>query len=127
MINKVAIVDDDTIFQFTTRINIEKGKLAKEVMFFGDGEEILQFLQNAENEDLPDLILLDINMPIIDGWDFLIAFNDLQNTINKNIKIYMISSSINPVDVRRAKESPYITDYITKPIRKEDLRKIFKP
>ncbi|NNJ56708.1 MAG: response regulator, partial [Bacteroidia bacterium] len=63
MINKVAIVDDDNIFQFTTKIKIEKLLLAKEVMVFNDGEEIYNYLNDSDVADLPDVLLLDINMP----------------------------------------------------------------
>jgi CheY-like chemotaxis protein len=125
MIGKVAIVDDDSIFQFTTKIKIEKGKLATEVLFFNDGEEIINYISNTPPNQLPELILLDINMPIIDGWDFINFYKEVPKAKRDKIKIFMISSSINPDDVRRAEESPFISDYITKPIKDKDLSKIF--
>lgn len=124
-IRKVAIVDDDSIFQFTTKIKIEKSNLADNVVFFNDGHDMLSYLESAEEDDLPQLILLDINMPITDGWDFIDAFGKLSDAVRDNIKIFMISSSINPIDLRKAMSSDYIEDYITKPIRDTDLEKIF--
>lgn len=126
MINKVAIVDDDNIFQFTTKIKIEKLLLAEEVLVFNDGEEIFNYLKETDVVDLPSIVLLDINMPMVDGWDFLELFKSVDEEKQKGIKIFMLSSSINPVDVEKAKENKFVHDYITKPIRDDDLNKIFK-
>lgn len=126
MINKVAIVDDDNIFQFTTKIKIEKLLLAKEVLVFNDGEEIFNYLKETDVNDLPSILLLDINMPLVDGWDFLELYKSVDEEKQKGIKIFMLSSSINPVDVEKAKENQHVLDYITKPIRDDDLSKIFK-
>ncbi len=125
MINKVAIVDDDNIFQFTTKIKIEKLLLAKEVLVFNDGEEIFNYLKETDLADLPSIILLDINMPLVDGWDFLELYKSVNEEKQKGIEIYMLSSSINPVDVEKAEVNEYVKDYITKPIRDQDLSKIF--
>ena len=125
MIEKIAIVDDDNIFQFTTKIKIEKAKLAKEVLFFNDGDEILSYINEHDAIDLPEIILLDINMPSVDGWDFLDLYKDVADNKKAAIEIYMISSSINPDDVRRAEQSQFVIDYITKPIRDIDIDKIF--
>ncbi|MDA8886318.1 response regulator [Bacteroidia bacterium] len=125
MIKKVAIIDDDSIFQFTTKVKLEKLKLAEEVLIFNDGEEILDFVQDTEEKDLPSILLLDINMPIVDGWDFLELYKEVPAAKQEKMTIYMLSSSINPEDVRRAEENKYVQDYITKPIRDVDLNKIF--
>ncbi len=117
MIEKIAIVDDDDIFQFTTKIKIEKAKLAKDLLFFKDGDEILNYINEHYAIGLPDVILLDINMPSVDGWDFLDLYKDVAENKKAAIKIYMISSSINLDDVRRAEQSQFVIDYITKPIR----------
>jgi len=122
---KVAIIDDDEIFQFTTRVKFQKLDLASEVLIFGDGEEAMDFLKDCIISDLPDILLLDINMPIVDGWDFLKLFGDLEVEKKEKIEIHMLSSSINPDDVKRAENNPFVSDYITKPIRDEDLTKIF--
>ena len=98
-------------------IKIEKAKLAKEVLFFNDGDEILSYINERGAIDLPEIILLDINMPSVDGLDFLDLYKDVVDNKKAAIKIYMISSSINPDDVRRAEQSQFVIDYITKPIR----------
>ena len=121
---RIAIVDDDNIFQFTTKVKIEKLNLADEIKIFNDGEEIFDYVNSSDPEDLPRIILLDINMPITDGWDFLKLYEGISSSKKELIKIYMLSSSINPVDVEKAKAHPDIVKYITKPIRDEVLGEI---
>ncbi len=122
---KVAIIDDDSIFQFTTKVKFEKLGLASEVLIFTDGEEILDYIKITEVEDLPSILLLDINMPIVDGWDFLELYKEVEEEKRNRMEIHMLSSSINPEDVKRAESNEFVMDYITKPIRDEDLTKIF--
>jgi CheY-like chemotaxis protein len=126
MSKKVAIIDDDDIFQFTTKIKFEKLGLVENVMIFNDGEEAIQFIQSGNKEDMPEILLLDINMPIVDGWDFLVLFEDVPREKQQMIEIIMLSSSINPDDVKRAEANAYVVDYITKPISDADVKKIFR-
>jgi CheY-like chemotaxis protein len=126
MSKKVAIVDDDEIFQFTTKIKFEKLGLVEDVMIFNDGEEAMQFIQSGNKEDMPEILLLDINMPIVDGWDFLELFEKVPKEKQQMMEILMLSSSINPDDVKRAEANAYVVDYITKPISDADVKKIFR-
>jgi len=81
----------------------------------------LNFLKsNQENADsLPDYIFLDINMPLVDGWMFLEDYASLKSKLSKTILIYMISSSIDPRDMTRAKQNPEIKQYVIKPVTRE--------
>jgi CheY-like chemotaxis protein len=126
MSKKVAIIDDDEIFQFTTKIKFEKLGLVEDVMIFNDGEEAMQFIQSGNKEDMPEILLLDINMPIVDGWDFLELFEKVPQEKKQMMEILMLSSSINPDDVKRAEANAYVVDYITKPISDADVKKIFR-
>lgn len=126
MSKKVAIVDDDDIFQFTTKIKFEKLGLVEDVMIFNDGKEAIQFIQSGDKEDMPEILLLDINMPIVDGWDFLELFEKVPKEKQQMMEILMLSSSINPDDVKRAEANAYVVDYITKPISDADVKKIFR-
>jgi CheY-like chemotaxis protein len=122
----ICIVDDDNIYQFTTTRTIQTHKLAKKILIFSDGEEALNFLIDniGNSETLPDIIFLDINMPIMDGWQFLEEYVMIKPKIGKKITIYMISSSVDPVDLKRAKAISEISDYIIKPINPEMLKEI---
>jgi len=114
----VALVDDDSIFQFTATRLIESAKLAKEILHFENGNEALQYLEkNAANSDLlPDFLFLDINMPIVDGWMFLEDFEILKTKLVKEFPIYMVSSSIDPRDMSRAREFSEVKDFVIKPV-----------
>lgn len=115
----VALIDDDNTFHFMTKIAIrESGKALKFIQFF-DGREALQFLydQSKNKDEIPDIILLDLNMPEYDGWAFLDEFELIRDTLlKKNIAIYIVSSSIDQQDVDRAKKHFTVTDFVTKPL-----------
>ena len=114
----IAIIDDDDIYQFAATKSINATNLAKRVNLFSDGQEALDYFKEHRDdpEKLPDLIFLDLNMPITDGWQFLEQYALLKPTFNKEIKIYMMSSSLNPDDLIQASNSTEVSDYIVKPI-----------
>lgn len=120
----ICIIDDDAIYQFTIARTLEIQNAAEKVLTFSDGETAFQFIADHLDHpsDLPDVIFLDINMPVMDGWQFLEAYNKIKSTIAKNITIYLVTSSIDPADVARAKSIDTITQYLTKPIQPEALR-----
>ena len=126
--NDVFVVDDDKIFHFIIKKLLVSNNINVEPEFFENGllaiEGIKSKLDNEENP--PDLILLDINMPILDGWQFLEEFKLLKDKIKKEIAIYIISSSDNTVDRNRANDfKDDITDYYLKPITIDGLKSIF--
>jgi len=124
----VALVDDDKIFRLTAVKTIATASLTERILQFENGEDALIFLkENASNEnELPDYIFLDINMPYVDGWMFLEDYKDLKSNLNKSITIYMISSSIDPRDVTRARENTDVRDYIIKPVTREKFIELLK-
>ena len=119
----ICVIDDDLIYQYTITKTIKAFDLAKNVMVFSDGEEGLDFLMDNLDtcENLPDIILLDINMPIMDGFQFMEEYIKIKPKIGKKIIIYMVSSSVDPNDVERAKKVAEISDYIIKPIKPGEL------
>jgi len=113
----VAVVDDDSVYQFTASRTLQATHLAHQILQFQNGSEALTFLRGADGaQSLPDIIFLDINMPITDGWAFLEQFHELKTRLGKEIKIYMVSSSIDPRDRNRAHSYPEVMDYMEKPI-----------
>lgn len=124
----LTIVDDDDIFVFLTTKIIEQTNLVDLINVFGNGLDAINFLkENKNNVDaLPDIILLDLSMPIMNGWQFLEKYNKLNPTIGKKITIYICSSSISPDDITRAKTISEVSDYIIKPITKDKLIDLIK-
>jgi len=82
-------------------------------------------LQNLEAENIPEIIFLDLNMPVMDGWEFLERFTKIKNKLGKVITLYVVSSSINPLDVDRAKSLTSVHDYLIKPVNISELENIF--
>lgn len=125
---QLALVDDDEIFVFLTTKMIEQSKLVDLIKIFENGLEALVFLkENLNNiESLPDIILLDLSMPIMDGWQFLEEYVKINPIIGKTITIYICSSSISPDDISRAKVINEVSDFIIKPMTKDKLVEMIK-
>ncbi|GEQ85558.1 response regulator [Patiriisocius marinistellae] len=118
-----CVIDDDRVYQFTITKAIEVNNLAKEVLIFSDGEEALDFfIRNLDNDaNLPDIVLLDINMPIMDGFQFMEEYIKIKPRVGKKIYIYMVSSSVDSDDIKKAKNISEISDYIIKPVKPGEL------
>ena len=118
------LIDDDEIYIFTTKKLINKVGFCEEIAVFQNGKEAIdaiKFTLRNKNE-LPDVILLDLNMPIMDGWQFLDEFIRIKS--EKQIKIYIVSSSVDPSDIERANTYNMVSNYIVKPISREKLHEI---
>src|SRR6185295_15761919 len=114
----IAVVDDDTVYQFTASRTLKATKLTDQILQFPNGQEALEFLTSHSGDatKLPDTIFLDINMPVTDGWMFLDEFKKLKTEFAKEMRIYMVSSSIDPRDLNRARSNAEVSDYVEKPI-----------
>jgi len=123
---KTCIIDDDSIYRFTMIKALESFKFPIDIMAFSDGEKAINFmLDNLDQEsEFPDVIFLDIDMPFMDGFQFMEEFIKIKRRIRKSITIYMVSSSIDPLDTERADNISAISDYITKPIGLVRLKEI---
>ncbi|MCE3282834.1 MAG: Response regulator receiver domain protein [Chitinophagaceae bacterium] len=114
---RIFLVDDDHIYQFTAKKTLEAMGFAEQVDVFPDGEKALDFIrEHASNPAiLPDIIFLDINMPIMDGWQFVEEFQKL-DLGSKKVDLYMVSSSVDEADQERSRKYQVINDYIIKPV-----------
>ena len=131
MLDKILCIDDDPITLMLCRKVIERVEFAKEIDTVNNGEEAIKYF-DALNEDkinnptlvYPKLVLLDLNMPVMDGWDFLESFNkkDYQN-IFISTRFIVVSSSIDPYDINKAKTYPVI-GFLSKPVTKEMLENL---
>lgn len=119
----ILIVDDDTTAQFLMKRVIKKVMQEKPILTANNGEEALVVLnQVCATEGCPELILLDINMPLMDGFEFLSALQTSSLAVLP-LRIVMLTSSVNPQDVERAKTYP-LEGYLQKPLTEDKLRTI---
>jgi len=120
---RILLVDDDPMCNFICTKFLEKMNTAVESSIALDGQQALDLLMDYKRHPLPDIILLDLNMPIMGGFEFLSAFKELRIPGQSKVQIVILSSSDDPVDVKRAVEMG-IHHYITKPISLDKLGKV---
>lgn len=113
MSKSVLIVDDNQIDRLVAKKNLEMCGAFSDIQIATNGQEAIDLLDDI-TKDAPDYILLDINMPIMDGWEFLSLFEGFE-LMGKQPKVIMLSSSIDVADTDRARNSPYVTKFISKP------------
>lgn len=123
---RIFIIDDDEIFQFMIKKNLKLIDKNINIESFPDGAEAVTALSQkfADSEKFPDIIFLDINMPVMDGWEFLEAYKNVCTNFPKNVVIYIISSSKDPEDIDKAKKFTDLSGYIVKPITISQLQKV---
>jgi CheY-like chemotaxis protein len=125
---KFIIIDDDPINNFICKeiINLTFEKPIT-IIDFTNALKCLEYIVanfTTDSENIPVVLFVDINMPIMSGWEFLEKFAELDEQVKKLFQIYIISSSINPSDREQATLNPYVRDYITKPISEEFLVRV---
>jgi len=126
--SKLLMIDDNPIEHLIMQRVFKHLELFEGAKYMLDGGIVIEDLEkNVENvSQLPDIVLLDLNMPGFSGWDFLNKFKLLYPYIKKNIDIYIISSSIDRIDHHRSKGYPFVKDFLTKPIQTSHLKALFK-
>ena len=122
-VKMIFLIDDDPVNNLVnTRIIWKHSSL--DVMAFDDAGKALQHLRTCSKAEFPELILLDINMPEINGWDFLNALHTLPQELQEECRVVMLSSSIDIHDFKRARSFPFVQDFISKPLTAEALNVI---
>ncbi len=120
-IDLACIIDDDPIHVFGAKRAISIANLCNSVLVFNNGKDAFDKIRAIfkSGSNLPELILLDINMPVWDGWDFLDEF--VQLPVSKDVTIFIMTSSVDPIDREKAKKYNQVNHFIVKPITVEKL------
>lgn len=123
----VMLVDEDEIDNIINQKIMESNNFSERILVFQAGQDALDYLQKHRNEpdNLPEIIFLDINMPIMDGFQFLEEFEKLEKGIvHDKSKVIMLSSSISPKDIDRAASNRFVKKYLNKPLNSRYLAAI---
>ena len=127
-INSVMLVDDNDTDNFIHKRVLELSKFCSNIIIKNSGKSALEYLRNnLSNADaLPDIIFLDINMPIVDGFVFLFEFESMSDDLSKRPRIVILSSSDNKKDIDRIVDNEFVIKFITKPLSEEALAELGK-
>ncbi|OED35138.1 histidine kinase [Chromatiales bacterium (ex Bugula neritina AB1)] len=123
IISKAAIVDDDIVQLMLYERVINRSGLVKEVLKFESAEVALQYLKNEENERI-DVLFLDINMPRMDGFEFLEAATSSIGSDFIDCVVIMLTTSLDPLDRKRAEEFKVVKSFLSKPLTEEALQDV---
>ena len=125
-VKKLFLVDDDDIFRVASEVLVKYNNLAEEVISFENGLLAFEALMALEHspDELPELLFLDINMPIMNGWEFLEEIKEGPEIIRNTVKIHILTSSIDPNDLVLSKSYDFISGYIAKPLTDSDINKV---
>src|SRR3982751_6711155 len=119
------IVDDDPQNNFLSRMALRKSLGEVQVTDFIVPEEGLEYIRNHSHADGKTILLLDINMPGMSGWEFLEKFKTLEENIKNQYEIYILSSSVDLRDIEKARENSLVVDFIEKPLGPNRLLEMF--
>ena len=114
----IMVIDDSKIDRYVVEMMIKKTNFATNVIQMESGFEALNFLNtNLDNLSiLPELILLDVNMPEMNGFEFMEKFERLTGNFKESCQVMLLTSSIHPIDIDRASANKYIAKFINKPL-----------
>jgi CheY-like chemotaxis protein len=125
-VNCIMLIDDNKIDNFFHERVIKRNHAAKTIITKESGQEALDYLMEGTKQMQPDVIFLDINMPGMNGWEFLEHYKKLNKHLQTAMVVVMLSTSENPDDRARAKTEGILSDYKSKPLTKEMLEEVLE-
>lgn len=124
-IKKVLLVDDSEATNHMNKYVIEAAGICEKIDIAKNGQLALEYIE-SNLKSLPDLIFLDVKMPIMNGFEFLDEIQKYEDYLKGTVVIVMLSSSLSPIDVEKSKEYPYVKEYLNKPLSIEKVKEIFE-
>ena len=127
-LNCILLVDDDEDCNFFHKRLVKRMDITEEIQVALDGEEAIEYLKSTKEgkHPQPAIIFLDINMPKVDGWEFLEEYGKLDDIQKAQVVLVMLTTSLNPDDMERAKSNPLVHDYLNKYLDAERINKIIE-
>lgn len=122
---RFLIVDDDSVNNMVCKAIIKSVTREKNTVCFNNPLEALKYFE-TEKQIHPAILFLDLNMPEMNGWEWLEKYRNFPEFIKEKVTIYILSSSVNPTDIARANSNNLVTDYIVKPLTKAKVMNILK-
>jgi response regulator RpfG family c-di-GMP phosphodiesterase len=126
MKNYVLLIDDTKLDNFINRILIQQLRISQSIIEFQNAKEALGYLRlmSSENKPYPEYIFLDLNMPEMDGFQFIEQFEEVQYDEKESTKIIVVSSTVDPEEIRRVISNPRVHKFIEKPLTKDKLKEL---
>ena len=125
---RVLLVDDDDVFRYIVKRVIELKAPGVELLPTNSCKAALEVLDRIESEsptECPDIMLLDLDMPVMNGFEFLDTYESKLNRLNPNLKIYIVSTTLSTEEKEKAKSYKSVTDFIGKPIDPDRMEEVF--
>lgn len=122
-LNCILLIDDDKATNFLHEMVIKRTDCTEKVVAVESGQEALDYLQFKENgkNPQPDLIFLDINMPAMNGWEFLDKYNELDKREKGRVVLMMLTTSLNPDDLDKSRKISDVHGFMNKPLTQKML------
>lgn len=121
---EVLLIDDDTIFVFLLETKLKQEEHQLKMKVCAEGQAGVRYIKDhLEKASFPDVIIIDLNMPVLDGWGVLEEFKGI-NIQKYDIDIYVMSSSISPYDIEKVMQYSFVKNYLVKPLSEEQIKQI---
>ena len=123
---KLLLIDDDPISNFLTKKVVEKANINADIIIYDNAANALSLFENfIDINEIPDAIFLDLNMPIMNGWEFIEDFSRLDDEVIAKVSLFILSASDNHYDISTAARYSFIKKYISKPIAIKEVESLF--
>ncbi len=120
-IKNTLVIEDSELDQYILNIYLQRANISDKVTFKYNALEALNYLKQIGAEEFPELIFLDLNMPVMNGFEFLAAFGKLPAEQTKRTKVVVLSSSEDPLDAERSEQNEHVIKFVSKPVNEQKL------